>query len=113
MRRTTTAKLQKIISDNLVSVTNAVVNYDERGKEPISVDKFKEDLEFYANSGIFADTLDFTFEKIGEDKLHIAIGKMSSYCYDDIDVTLQLNEDVDMQTVTNQLYEDLSDRLSA
>ena len=113
MRRTTTAKLQKIISDNLVSVTNAVVNYDERGKEPISVDKFKEDLEFYANSGIFADTLDFTFEKISEDQIHIAIGKMSSYCYDDMDVTLQLNNGVAMETVIKQLYEDLNERLSA
>ena len=53
MRRTTTAKLQKIISDNLVSVTSAVVNYDDRGSEAIPVEKFKEDLEFYANSGIF------------------------------------------------------------
>lgn len=113
MRRTTTAKLQKVIADNLVSVTNAVVNYDDRGKEQISTDKFKEDLEFYTNSGIFADTLDFTFEKVGEDQLHIAIGKMSSYCYDDIDVTLQLNDGVAMETVTKQLYEDLNERLSA
>lgn len=94
MRRTTTAKLQKVISDNLVTVTSAVVNYDDRGKEPISTDKFKEDLEFYVNSGIFADTLDFTFEKIAENQIHIAIGKMSSYCYDNIDVTLQLNDSV-------------------
>lgn len=113
MKRTTTAKLQKIISDDLVSVTGAVVNYDDRGKEPISIEKFKEDLEFYANSGIFADTLDFTFEKISEDKIHIAIGKMSSYCYDDMDVTLQLNNGVAMEEVTKQLYEDLNERLSA
>lgn len=113
MRRTTATKLQKIIADNLVSVTSVVVNYDDRGKEPISTDKFKEDLEFYANSGIFADTLDFTFEKVGEDQLHIAIGKMSSYCYDDIDVTLQLNDGVAMEEITRQLYEDFSERLSA
>lgn len=113
MRRTTTSRLQKIIADNLVSVTSAVVNYDDRGKEPISTEKFKEDLEFYVNSGIFADTIDFTFEKIGEDQIHIAIGKMSSYCYDDIDVTLQLNDGVAMETVTKQLYEDFSERLSA
>ena len=103
----------KAITDNLVSVTSAVVNYDERGKEPISVDKFKEDLEFYANSGIFADTIDFTFEKIAENELHIAIGKASCYCYDDIDVTLQLSDCVDMETVTKQFYEDFSERLSA
>lgn len=113
MRRTTGNRLQKVIADNLVSVTSAVVNYDERGKEPISVDKFKEDLEFYANAGIFADTLDFTFEKISEDQIHIAIGKMSSYCYDDMDVTLQLSDGVTMETVTKQLYEDLNERLSA
>lgn len=113
MRRTTASRLQKIIEDNLVSVTNAVVNYDDRGKESISVDKFKEDLEFYANSGIFADTLDFTFEKISEDKIHIAIGKRSSCCYGDMDVTLQLSDGVDMETVTKQLYENFDERLSA
>lgn len=113
MRRTTTGRLQKIIADNLVSVTSAVVNYDDRGKEPISTEKFKEDLEFYTNSGIFADTLDFTFEKINENSIHVAIGKMSSYCYDDIDVTLQLNKGATMEAITKQLYEDLNDRLSA
>lgn len=64
MRKTTASKLLKAITDNLVSVTSTVVNYDETGKEPISVEKFKEDLEFYTNSGIFADTIDFTYEKL-------------------------------------------------
>lgn len=113
MRRTTTSRLQKVIADNLVLVTSAVVNYDDRGKEPISTEKFKEDLEFYANSGIFADTLDFTFEKISEDQIHITIGKASCYCYDNIDITLQLSDGVVMETVTKQLYEDFSERLSA
>ena len=112
-RRTTANRLLKAITDNLVSVTSAVVNYDERGKEPISVDKFKEDLEFYANSGIFTDTIDFTFEKISENSIYIAIGKASCYCYDDIDVTLQLSDGVTMETVTKQLYENFSERLSA
>lgn len=111
MRRTTGSRLQKVIADNLVSVTSTVVNHDETGKEPISVEKFKEDLEFYTNSGIFADTIDFTYEKIAENKLHIAIGKVSCYCYDDIDVTLQLSDDMDMETVTKQLYEDFNERL--
>lgn len=112
MRRTTGSRLQKVIADNLVSVTSAVVNYYERGKEPISVDKFKEDLEFYANSGIFADTIDFTFDKISEDSIHIAIGKASCYCYDDIDVTLQLSDGVDMETATKQLYENFDEKWS-
>lgn len=112
MRRSTAERLQKAITDNLVTVTGVVVNYDRRGTETISVEKFKEDLEFYTNSGIFADTLDFTFEKNGKNQIHVAIGKMSSYCYDDVDVILQLNDGVDMETVTEQLYEDLSKRLS-
>lgn len=113
MRKTNANRLLKAITDNLVSITSAVVNYDDRGKETISTEKFKEDLEFYANSGIFADTIDFTFEKISEDSIHIAIGKMSCYCYDDIDVTLQFNDGVTMETVTKQLYKDFSERLSA
>lgn len=113
MRKTTANRLLKAITDNLVSVTSAVVNHDETGKEPISVEKFKEDLEFYTNSGIFADTIDFTFEKISEDSIHIAIGKASRYCFDDIDVTLQLSDGVDMENATKLLYEDLNERLSA
>ena len=113
MRKTTANRLLKAITNNLVSVTNAVVNHDEGMKESISVEKFTEDLEFYTNSGIFADTIDFTYEKIAEDKLSISIGKASCYCYDDIDVTLQLSDDVDMETATKQLYENFDERLSA
>lgn len=113
MRKTTANRLLKAITDNLVLVTSAVVNYDDRGAASIPVERFKEDLEFYANSGIFANTLEFTFEKIGDDKVHVSIGKMSSYCYDDMDVTLQLNNGVDMEIVTKQLYEDFCERLSA
>lgn len=112
MRKTTANRLLKAITDNLVSVTSAVVNHDEGMKEPISFEKFKEDLEFYVNSGIFADTIDFAYE-IAEGNLHIAIGKESCYCYDDIDVTLQLSDGVDMETVTKQLYEDLNEKWSA
>lgn len=113
MRKTNANRLLKAITDNLVSVTSAVVNHDEGIKEQISDEKFKEDLEFYANSGIFADTIDFTFEKISEDSIHIAIGKASCYCYDDIDVTLQLSDGVDMETATKELYEDLNEKWSA
>lgn len=79
MRKTNANRLLKAITDNLVSVTSAVVNHDEGIKEQISDEKFKEDLEFYVNSGIFADTIDFSYEKIAENKLHIAIGKASCY----------------------------------
>ena len=113
MRKTNASRFLMVITINLVSFTIAVENHDETGKEPISDEKFKEDLEFYINSGIFADTIDFTYEKIAENKLHIAIGKASCYCYDDIDVTMQLSDGVDMETVTKQLYEDFSERLSA
>ena len=113
MRKTTANRLLKAITDNLVSVKSAVVNHDETCKQPISVEKFTEDLEFYTNSGIFADTIDLSYEKIAENELHIAIGKASCYCYDVIDVTLQLSDGVTMETATKQLYEDFSERLSA
>lgn len=112
-RRTTANRLLKAITDNFVSVISVVVNHDEGGKESISDEKFKEDLEFYVNSGIFADTIDFSYEKIAEDKLFISIGKASCYCFDDIDVILQLSVGVTMETATKLLYEDLNERLSA
>ena len=112
MRKTNANKLLKAITDNLVSVTSAVVNHYEGIKEQISDEKFKEDLEFYVNSGIFADTIDFLYEKIAEDKLLISIGKASCYCYDDIDVTLQLGDGVDMETATKQLYENFEEKWS-
>lgn len=112
MRKTNANKLLKAITDNLVSVASAVVNHDEGIKEQISDEKFKEDLEFYVNSGIFADTIDFLYEKIAEDKLLISIGKASCYCYDDIDVTLQLGDGVDMETATKQLYENFDEKWS-
>lgn len=113
MRKTTANKLLNAITDNLVSVTSAVLNHDEGARESISDEKFKEDLEFYTNSGIFADTIDFTYEKIAEDKLSISIGKASCYCYDDIDVILQLSDGVTMETATKQLHEDFSEKFSA
>ena len=107
-RRTTASRLLKAITDNLVSVTSAVVNHDEGIKEQISDEKFKEDLEFYTNSGIFVDTIDFTYEKIAENKLLISIGKASCYFFDDIDMILQLSDGVTMETATKLLYEDLN-----
>lgn len=62
---------------------------------------------------ICSDCFDKLIDRFAEDKLHIEIGKASCYCYDDMDVTVQLNDGATMETVTMQLYEDLSDRLSA
>ena len=50
MRRTTTGKLQKVIADNLVSVTKAVVNYNDKGTEAISVDKLKYNIEQHSTN---------------------------------------------------------------
>lgn len=75
MRKITANRLLKAITDNLVSVTSAVVNHDEGIKEQISDEKFREDLKFYTNSGIFADTIDFTCEKLQKISCSFPSGK--------------------------------------
>jgi hypothetical protein len=62
---------------------------------------------------ICSDCFDKLIDRFAEDKLHIAIGKASCYCYDDIDVTLQLSDGVDMETATKQLYENFDEKWSA
>lgn len=64
MRRTTANRLLKAITDNLVSVTSAVVNHDEGTKEPISDEKFKEDLEFYVILAYLPIRLIFRMKKL-------------------------------------------------
>lgn len=104
-RFTTSSKLQKALADNLVTVANVIINCDDGTKKQISAEQFTNDLDFYAESGIFADTLDFQYEPIADDKLFISIGKKSAYCFNEIDVTLQLANGVQTDTVTGQLYE--------
>lgn len=114
---TSARNIIKAINDNMVSVTNAVLYYKGEDKsESITPEAFLSDLEFYSESGIFADSIDFKYSRSGKESLLVQIGNMSSYCNCSIAVSLQLNNDImgiSMDDVETQLREELFFQKSA
>lgn len=114
MKSTTAGNLQKAIKNNLVIVTNAQTECkDTHEVETITPEQFVEDLDFYMEAGIFADTLDFKYEITGKEFLQIEAGYMSCYCSHCMKITLRLCDGVAIEEVTKQLRETLFDILSA
>lgn len=95
-RDTTASNLQKVIDEELVTVQKVRIEPKdiEKKEKVITPDQFKEDIDFYMESGIFTDTLDFKYELCGNN-LTVYIGNMSSYCDRCITVTLLVNDGVD------------------
>ena len=93
-KHTTASNLQKAINDNLVTIISAKSqSKDDDSEKIITKDQFKDNLDFYMESGIFADTLDFKYE-INGNNLTVYIGFMSSFCDACITVELTVNEGV-------------------
>ena len=93
-KHTTASNLQKAINDNLVTIISAKSqSKDDDSEKIITKDQFKDNLDFYMESGIFADTLDFKYE-INGNNLTVYIGNMSSFCDLCITVDLIVNDGV-------------------
>lgn len=104
-RRATTARnLQKAINDKLVTVQNTRIESKEsdHASKTITAEQFKNDLDFYLESGIFADSIDFKYE-LGGNKLTIYVGNMSSYCNVCITADLIVNDSVSKEDLENVL----------
>lgn len=108
------SSLQKIIKDNLVIVTEVQVhNKDTFENRNMNPDQFLTDFDFYMESGIFAESVDFKYVKTGSDSIEVEIGYMSSYCINCIKVILRLCYGVTMEQVEKQLSETIFNILSA
>lgn len=93
-KNTTATNLQKALDQNLVTVINAKVeSKDDDGTKTITPEQFKNDLDFYLESGVFADSIDFKYELSGND-LIVYAGNMSSFCEVCITVELNVNDGV-------------------
>lgn len=104
-RRATIARnLQKAINDKLVTAQNARIASKEsdHASKTITADQFKNDLDFYMESGIFADSIDFKYE-LGGNELTIYAGNMSSYCNVCITIKLIVNDGVNKEDLENVL----------
>lgn len=113
-RPTSARNLMQAIKDNMVTVTNAVLYYKDADKaESITTEAFISDLEFYSESGIFADSIDFRYFRTGKEKLIIQAGNMSPYCDCSILVEVCANDGVTRDDVETQLREELFFQKSA
>lgn len=105
-KSTNTKNLISVIKDKMVSITSVELRYkDEDHIENISPESFVTDLEFYSESGIFADSIEFQYRKIGTENLQINAGNMSPYCNCSIVVNLHVNDNVLMSEVERGLNE--------
>ena len=113
-KNTTAQNLQKAIKNNLVTVVNAQTECKDTDEvQTITAEQFMTDLDFYVESGIFSDSLDFKFAVTGKDFLQIQVGYMSCYCQHCIIATLKLCDGITMEQVEKQLRETIFDILSA
>lgn len=102
-RHTSAANLQKALNSNLVTIKLvSVESKDSHETSEIPAEQFKNDLDFYLESGIFADSIDFKYELSGND-LTIYAGNMSSYCNVCITVDLIVNDGVTKEDLENVL----------
>ena len=105
---TSARNIIKAINGNMVSVTNAVLHYKGEDKtEGIKPEALISDLEFYSESGIFADSIDFRYAKTNDRTLLVP------YCDCSIAVALQVNDGISMDDVETQLREELFFQKSA
>lgn len=113
-RPTTAKNLQKAIKNHLVTVVNAQTECKDTDEvQTITAEQFVTDLDFYMESGIFSDSLDFKYKITGKEFLQIQIGYMSSFCQHCITATLKLCDGITMEQVEKQLRETIFDILSA
>ena len=102
-KHTTAFNLHKAINDKLVIVKNVkVTSKDDHFEKTITVEQFKDDLDFYLESGIFADSIDFKYE-LYNGHLNVYAGNMSCYCNVCILVELDVNEGVNEIELNNVL----------
>lgn len=102
-RHTSTSNLQKALNDKLVTIKSVTVeSKDDHESGTITAEQFKNDLDFYMESGVFADSIDFKYELSGND-LTIYAGNMSSFCEVCITVELMVNDGVSKEDLENVL----------
>jgi len=104
MKPTTGKKLQDAIHKKMVTVVDVHIDNKDTNKiRGVTPEQFVTDLDFYMESGIFADSLDFKYGIVGKDMLQVNIGYMSCYCSNCIKVILKLCNGTLMDNVDAQL----------
>lgn len=103
-RMTTAKKLQQIINDDLVSVSDVEAEDKETNEVSFfTAEQFCKDLDNYVSAGIFSESLDFRYDIKDSEHLQIRIGFMALYSNYCITATLCLSDSVTMEQVKDCL----------
>lgn len=102
-KRTTTQKLQQVITDNLLVIEKIdVYHKTTRQTDVISADTFKDSLDFLCESGVFVDFVDWHYERniSTKDEYKVDSGAMNPYSENVVTVYLRVadgmnGEDID------------------
>ena len=102
-RHTSATNIHKALDQKLVTIKSVTAeSKDKHETSEIPAEQFKNDLDFYMESGIFAESIDFKYELSGND-LTIYAGNMSSFCEVCITVELMVNDGVSKEDLENVL----------
>lgn len=105
-RKTTTKQLQQVVTNNLLYSTKVEVYYKtSRKTETIDVDKFKDSLDVLCESGVFADFVDWHYERnisIKEEYIFDS-GAMNPYSENVVTVYLRVADGVNREDVEKAL----------
>ncbi len=105
-KRTTTQKLQQVITNNLLYIKKVEIYYKtSRETETIDIDKFKEDLDFLCESNVFVDFVDWHYERSisAKDEYVLDSGSMNPYSENVVTVYLRVGDDVDGEDINKEL----------
>lgn len=103
---TTTSKINEAITNNILQIIKSEVYYKTSGKtETIDADKFKDSLDFLCESGLFADFVDWHYEKniSTKDEYILDSGAMNPYSENVVTVYLRVAEGVNGEDVEKAL----------
>ena len=101
-KRTTTKQLNSAITNNLLHITKAEIYYKtSRKTETIDVDKFKDSLDFLCESGVFADFVDWHYERniSAKDEYILDSGAMNPYSENVVTVYLRVNDGANVEDI--------------
>lgn len=105
-RRTTTQKLQQAIANNLLVIKKAEIYYKtSRKTETIDTEKFKDSLDFLCESGVFADFVDWHYEKniSTKDEYIFDSGAMNPYSENVVTAYLRVADGVNVEDIERTL----------
>lgn len=115
MRKHTSSKqIIKVIKNKMASVDYAIEQCKDTDEvTDLSTKDFVTDLESYSESGIFSDSIDFTYQtNEKEHNIVLYIGRLSTYCNVSVIAKLQLSADVTMTDVEEELRKTVFDEVA-